>query len=43
MGYPFDRVHTAAKLQDFADNHSNMQTGKVNIVFLDIIVDKETK
>lgn len=40
MGYPFDRVHTADTLQAFAGNHTNMQTGKVNIEFIDQIVDE---
>ena len=40
MGYPFDRVYTADTLQTFAGNHTNMQTGLVNIQFLDLIVDE---
>ena len=33
MGYPFDRVISAERLQDFAENYTNMQTAEVNILF----------
>lgn len=41
MGYPFDRVYDTDTLQKFAGNFTNMQTGQVNILFLNDIVDDE--
>lgn len=40
MGYPFDRVYTAATLADFTSKNTNMKTGVVTVKFVDTVIDK---
>lgn len=40
MGYPFDRNHSAASIQQFVAANTNMKLGEVTIKFTDTVIAK---